>query len=95
MAVINAGFDKFFEEVKDRLYSTYGFTKLERVNYRADLDILYISCRFYLYGEEKEIPYPAHGFMIRRDGHSAVANDAIKVFCACIDGALKKRRRNK
>ena len=87
--------DKFYKEVEDRLYSVYRFTKLEKPNYDARLDTLYIKCRFYLYGEEKAVKYAAHGFMIRDLGYSAIAGDAAQAFYSYINRELMKGRRKK
>lgn len=92
---MEASFDRFFKEVEDHLYSVYRFAKVEKANYDASLDTLYIRCRYYLYGEEKAVQYPAHGFMIREHGNSAIADDAVEMFCSCINRALMKGRRKK
>lgn len=93
MALMDAGFDSFFKKIEDCLYSAYSFTKLEKTNYDASLDTLYIRCRFYLYGEEKFVLYAADGFMIRDAGYSVIADDAIKVICGCINRELINGRR--
>ena len=92
---MEASFDRFFKEVEDRLYSVYRFAKVEKTNYDASLDTLYIKCRFYLYGEEKAVKYVTHGFMIRDLGCSAMVEDAVKVICNYINGELMKGRRKK
>lgn len=92
---MEASFDRFFKEVEDHLYSVYRFAKVEKANYDTSMDTLYIRCRYYLYGEEKAVQYPAHGFMIRDLGNSAIADDAIKVICSSINRELIKGRRNK